>query len=525
MIRVLIVDDEVFMRMGIKNAIDWNKEGYKIIAEASNGREAMSIMEEMDVDLVITDIKMPIMDGIELIKHMTSQYPSMKCIVLSNYNDFELVKKAMKHGAIDYLYKVTIDINELTNLLRELKKKITSNINEIPDFELAIEDQNIILRNTLIEISQGRLNKQDSKMLLNRFERCIPTLQGKIIILQINDYDNIIQHRFEGAEDALKKVVEDLVKEILTAEKSYKSVQIEKGIYLLFLHRKSTDTFIAEKLSMFIEEFLDLDTRIIYGINYKNYDEFYSHLKDIKRYMQWQFYNYKTLCCIQEENNYSYTINHLERYWEIKDQIDIYIHHHNFTAIEERLNEILVIFKKNLVAPEIVIRLMLSLLGQMSPYLIELNDDGEDIYKRYTEQYQQINYYRALVQCTNTWIKDFRKRVCKPEADKNKDIERALEFIKLNYHNKLTLEMAAYEVNLNRTYFAKLFKKIIGINFHEYLFKHRMEKAKALLLETDLKISDICFRVGYKDINHFNRSFKNFYKCSPSQIRKHGNEK
>ena len=109
MYKVLIVDDEILARAGIKALIDWEKYGFSVIGEASNGQIAFEKIKEMKPDIVITDIKMPVMNGIDLIRATKKISQEISFIVLSAYNDFEYVKEAMKEGAKDYILKIQME--------------------------------------------------------------------------------------------------------------------------------------------------------------------------------------------------------------------------------------------------------------------------------------------------------------------------------------------------------------------------------------------------------------------------------
>lgn len=132
--KIMIVDDEILVRIGIKSILNWEEHGYTIIAEAQNGLEALEKIKENKPDIVLTDLMMDEMDGFDLIKVCSKEYPQIKFIVLSNYNDFDNVKKAMKIGAFDYIFKLTAKPDEILKILNELTnayddKKQGNNIN------------------------------------------------------------------------------------------------------------------------------------------------------------------------------------------------------------------------------------------------------------------------------------------------------------------------------------------------------------------------------------------------------------
>lgn len=127
--RILIVEDEYLTRQGIKGMIHWEQEGFQIVGEASNGEEALARIEELKPQIVLTDVVMPVMDGIALTQAIQERYPEIRVIVLSGYSDFEYVKSIFQHGAVDYILKPTLNQQELLATLCKAA-------GQIPDFVL-----------------------------------------------------------------------------------------------------------------------------------------------------------------------------------------------------------------------------------------------------------------------------------------------------------------------------------------------------------------------------------------------------
>lgn len=123
MMKVIIADDEIQVRRGLKMKADWEEEGFQIAGEASNGKEALQLVEETRADLVITDVRMPVMDGIEFAGRCHREYPHVKVIVLSGYSDFDYVRSSLIEGVKDYLLK-PVAPDELAEALRRVKDEI-----------------------------------------------------------------------------------------------------------------------------------------------------------------------------------------------------------------------------------------------------------------------------------------------------------------------------------------------------------------------------------------------------------------
>ncbi|WP_198510249.1 response regulator, partial [Bacillus solitudinis] len=124
MYNIIIVDDEPVIRSGLKASVEWDKEGLSLLGDFSNGEEAFSIMKENHVDILITDIKMPIMDGLTLMKKALNLYPKLIVILISSYNEFAYVKEGIKYGAIDYVLKPTLEQEEFLQLIQKCVKRL-----------------------------------------------------------------------------------------------------------------------------------------------------------------------------------------------------------------------------------------------------------------------------------------------------------------------------------------------------------------------------------------------------------------
>uniref|UniRef100_UPI001ABBD0A5 response regulator n=1 Tax=Enterobacter agglomerans TaxID=549 RepID=UPI001ABBD0A5 len=123
MLKVLITDDEMQVRLGLRMKINWEEEGFEIVGEASNGKEAIEWLRTEKINLIITDMRMPIMDGLELAQYCYTEFPQVKLIVLSCYSDYEYIRGSMKEGVKDYLLK-PVSPDELEKTLRKIRKEI-----------------------------------------------------------------------------------------------------------------------------------------------------------------------------------------------------------------------------------------------------------------------------------------------------------------------------------------------------------------------------------------------------------------
>ena len=131
--KVLIVEDEFIMRQGIKHMLEWEKEGFTIVGESTNGQEALDLIEKLKPNIIISDIVMPILNGVDFSKVVQKRYPDLQIIILSSYDNFEYVKDTLLSGAVDYILKPTLNPEQL---LVTLKKAV----DRIPGLELVYLD-------------------------------------------------------------------------------------------------------------------------------------------------------------------------------------------------------------------------------------------------------------------------------------------------------------------------------------------------------------------------------------------------
>ena len=122
--RILIVDDEYIMRRGIRFMLNWEEQGFEVVGEASNGKEALEMIEDLKPHIVFCDIVMPVMDGIDFIKIAHRRHPDIQILILSGYDKFEYVRQALLNGAADYILKPTLNPEELTKLLNKTAARI-----------------------------------------------------------------------------------------------------------------------------------------------------------------------------------------------------------------------------------------------------------------------------------------------------------------------------------------------------------------------------------------------------------------
>lgn len=171
LIKVLIVDDELLIRQGIRYLLDWEKEGFEVIGEAANGKEALQIIKTNQPHIVITDIVMPVLDGESFIKVIKQEYPEIEIVVLSSFDQFEYVRSSFQNGVVDYILKPNLKPDELLEILRKITStKIIKNTEELTESNSSAK-----------KIFTNLLTGYDPKLTKNQFQELFPFAQFFLI--------------------------------------------------------------------------------------------------------------------------------------------------------------------------------------------------------------------------------------------------------------------------------------------------------------------------------------------------------
>ncbi|MFC5528838.1 response regulator transcription factor [Cohnella yongneupensis] len=214
MIQVMIVDDEPIIRFGIKALIDWDKEGFRVVGEYANGVVALDTMLSQPVDIVITDIKMPMMDGLTLTREVMKLKPSCKVILVSSYNDFEYVREGLKLGVVDYILKHSLEPEELLAALRKCKDRLDEEAHEHvlaaePRGGMAPNDPELHAEHSPIEKALEYIGRHDLKTItLQQVADAVHVSRNYFSVLfkkttGHNFIDYVINLRLEKAKELL----------------------------------------------------------------------------------------------------------------------------------------------------------------------------------------------------------------------------------------------------------------------------------------------------------------------------------
>ncbi len=500
-IKILLVDDEVIIKRIIVEKIDWTKYDMEIVKVANSAREALDYLEKFDVDLVITDMKMPVMDGNKFIEHAKQIRRNLKFLVLSAYTDFEIVRKSFKLGVYDYMQKSDINTPTMYNLLTKIRNEISHEKREKINSSMTSHADSI-----------GRQKSNDP---------------AKPEISDSKEY-SVLHVRHHCRCDIFGSISETIRKNKSGKEKLFLLEVNEDNMTMLIEHDfASYDTKkndIAHIIKQTIGQ-LEAENASDYCIGVSNIG-FGSKIESLKyeaqKAAEGEYYNEranKTFYCSDKNNSIEKNDDRLEaQYWKTK------IKEHTKTldiaganAVFEKLSE----FVKQVSLPqnkcqEIFFNTYLYYVN----FLYSNNIVGQDIEQDYAKVYSIIKQLRKFRQL-NDWIQTNLTKIERIYTEKFKsDITQILKiYVKQNLDKKLSLSCIAEQYGFNQSYISHLFKEKEGIPLRRYINNIRIDKARYYLVNTNIKVKDICGLVGYSNPEHFSREFKKKLGQSPNYFR------
>jgi len=544
MYKVLIVDDEHIVQLALKSLIQWSNIQCEIVGVASNGKEAMEIIQGEHIDVLITDINMPMMNGIALIEWIYEQKLDIKMIVLSAYNDFEYVRKAFKFGVEDYILKSEMDPEVVTDMVKKLLESKQSSSTQSSNIQSSTAQSSTAQSTNILSVtSESSKNLTMVAMIEGRLDLDLEALKTSFTdheidawynccVLLVDDYNRILnQYDEEEMQEFLKHVL-DTIQGRLSSEQVQFILPLSAGEYCLVIERFSKqEKENRQRISAFlrnIQNALEVYMNIRVTIGAWDNDFRLGKVKMgyemAKELAELRYIYGKSRIIYSEDAKLIRQVESKSIVGSVDSLIQS-IHSLNQINVDKELdhllNEIGSYKGKSL---QHLIGNYMELLLTVIINLRNLNNDLMDAFDHQTDFYKLLSQFDTKEE-VHQWMKNFVKNLMLYMIDNAKNevsttILQARKYIDNNYMLDITLTRVAEEVELSETYFSKLFVKETGETFIQYLTKKRINRAGVMLRTTPLKVYEIAEKVGYENVEHFSRVFKKIIGVSPNQYKK-----
>ncbi len=537
MYKVFIVEDEIVVREGIKHNIHWEEEGFTIVGDESDGELAYPTILREQPDILITDIKMPFMDGLELSKLLKKEMPQLKIIIISGYSDFSYAQQAIDIGITEYLLKPVTS----SKLMASVKNAAATIEKERKEKQILEQYQLLVYQ------KQGEKRKDFFNALVSRRMSLSQIIEmgEELGINMVASVYCVILFQLKAKEDMYEYSNEIVQCEARMQEdlKKYSDIKVfERGMegwaFVLLGENKEQIDVLTKELCEVLRNICDGRVHYFGGIGREVY-----RIRDIKQSFL--------------DANRAYSL----RYFERGDQ---FLSHHEVRIMNEQIgNRVLNVSELNLekldrtLLEEFLKRGTLQDVDEfVDRYFDELDTNAMsstlfrqyimmDGYSAIMKFLKDLEYSKEMIDNSIKNMNDiteqltsleecckFYKTLLKGAIDlRNKNsqkrysglIENAKEYIHHSYSmSDLTLDKVASKVNISPNYFSSLFNQETGMTFIEYLTDIRMAKAKEYLRCSGRKITEIGYLVGYLDSHYFSYIFKKTQNCTPSEYRLQG---
>lgn len=536
----MIVEDERMIRRGIIQGINWNELGFEVTAEAKNGVEALELLKTQVVDVVMTDIKMPVMDGIELSKKIREQEYSAEIVILSGFSEFEYAREAISFQAFDYLLKPTKK-QKLIEIFKKLKlvldEKVEEQTQKRKQHQVLNEGYASMRKSFLLQLLNGNetvfrgINEQLNFLELDLTGNCFTAVSVKI---EMKKMENQIKRAW-GDERMITYAYENIVNEILMeCEKSVAVVKNIEEINLIFCfdsirQQNEQMMMILKKMSKTMKTIIlqnhDVKVSIGVGLTYPSILHIHQSYRQSQKALERHFF---------DTTGDIYVFNHLaddsEKQWikdypsEVSSIVEMILKGH-LNEVRKLMMNLFERFEESNLNPEmiksycqvfkfILMTTMTNYLEEGQSFDLEKQLD-EIIYKSNSIHDLQNDLIILSVEIANQLGMAINREI----PNEKIIVEKAKNYIKLNYQHKITLQDISDEVHLSPNYLSGIFKKITGETYIDYLQKVRMKAAKKLLEDRSKKVYEIAFEIGYSDYKYFASKFKKMVGMSPKEYR------
>lgn len=528
MLKVIIVDDEAIVRLTLQTILDWEESGFQIVGAYANGKQALRyIQEHQQVDLVITDINMPIMNGLEFIEVIKEMGIATEILVISAYDDYELVRKAFKLGVNDYILKPEINHDSMQLLLSTIASRFNKN-NSPQGLKAEAYYQEQWLSALLFnEVGDEAISVEEAYTILENYVVCL---------IMVEDYKRILERFGQNFQKSLVTPFEETVKQVMLESKNYFLISRRPDEYVLIFNNLSSDFEdvpinehfepLLNRIRLQLKSFLNISVTMTISSFGKNQDCLRSLFDEVNAYMALRYPFGKGAIL------FSSVMKSLKKMVDEHNAIDdkkilgmiLAGNRSGVDLILEDISRKAIDFMSCAQDIKNVVNFYLILICEVGRYLNDIQDDLLNVFRK------DMNYYERLLRFEHVkemdifiknwvyWLMDYMSH--QNNRVESNVIEKAKKYIFNNYKNPdISIKELSQFLGFSEKHFSATFAKDVGETFTDYLTRMRIDHAKELMIGTNMKIYELCTEIGYNNVEHFSRVFKKSTGFSPREYR------
>ncbi|QJD84199.1 response regulator [Cohnella herbarum] len=523
-IRVILADDEPLIIKGLRKLIQWEQLGMEIVAQAYDGQELLEVIGTHSPDIVISDISMPFLTGIDIIKEINSRHLAVKVIFISAYQEFSYARDAVAFGAVDYLVKPVVKqqledvLLKAASLIKEESEKSRSKI-DLQRFERAKQTEETQER--FIRLTDGSLSTGTEA-----YRQLIAQLQGPLFTIGLIELDRIDAHsdRWPGQQQRLIAfAIENILNEIV-AGTGRGQVFMKNSLHVVLIEHADPDEpmQIAYEIKEKIGSFLKLNVSIGLSKPVATGAELAQAYVQAGQALQLKYF--VGLNRVIPSEAHSAKISVESELYSLQVEIIRGLTNHAWDDVKSGLTPLLKAIRSATtgnvsLAVSTCFSTILFIVQEIKKSGVQLPDWGFDIHglQSLLGEYETFDEMERGIYHI---VEELYQRIDDKSGNKEKLVlTKIKQYIEENYSEEISLESVSAIAFMNPYYFSSFFKKHTDQNFKQYVTEIRMKQAVSLLSQTDLMVYEIAEKVGYNNARHFSDMFKKHYGKLPMEFK------
>lgn len=515
MYKVIIVDDEPLLRFAVRNLLKWEDYGFTVVGEASDGMETLKLVRQIKPDLIFSDIRMPNMDGLEMVRFLKKESRA-RVVIMSNYDDFRYAQAALRLGVDDYVLKSNLNGEMLEKILRQERTRLDAlQTIRIPDKEeKGIETvlKEIILRNGIT-----------ADMDLSKWENA-PLIKMKYITVVLSIVEKDYQHRMENSQMTMyQNFMENILRQKLNGKGCHFSVK--DGESVIILPESDYENLGGKRLFAGIISLLERysNRTFVVGVSgpRQGIQEFYSCYQ-MAFWAADRYFFEEGDKVLKAEGNVLWRDDELhgslEKFFEMAGAVNWVtgMKRAILDMVEKIKNSRMPSARCKMILTNAIVFYEIRLTGEQGE---GSRDDRIGMTKQIADRIDCAGTYEQL--CRE--VEELLGGMAQYANDKGSYsllVQQALKWIEEHYTEHITLMMAAEHLSTHPNHLSRAFSQQTGKSFSTYLNDYRMEKAKTLLLNRTLSVQEIGERVGISNGKYFSDVFKKWCGMAPREYRR-----
>ncbi|MCS7463854.1 response regulator [Paenibacillus doosanensis] len=533
--KVAIVDDEPQIRRWIEQLVHKTELGIEVAGAYGNGKEALDACRSQPVDVIITDIKMPVMDGIELIRRLKEEFPSVRSMIMSSYSEFQYASEALKAGAGNYILKAEVTVGELREALNKLQSELAlekHRNDEVYSLKSALNHHHHTLRSIyLTDLVRGKpsaIHEFEAKM--SAFQLRLPRRDLIVMTIRPDDAPDAGLHAKIKDHKLLESAMVNIIDETLVTEAGSGCCFVyEANLLVVLIGSNQTGSRsvreaslqyahrIISNLSEYLQVSVSVGISPPYGDLSQLGHQFQEACEALKRKT---FYEKRAIAWHKEEQaaDTGFADKELPAFWKTFTQR---IGERQYKQAAEAVEALMGGIQQRKPFTEAEAKaLCLQIAFTLHQALRDLKE-GAAVYEPELihQEIAELSTFERLKQWLLLRTAHFIDEAQVRQGSYNKTIREVCAFIKESYAEGISLQQAADKVHLNKTYLSELFKKKMGVSFNDYLTHLRIEKVKELIRSGDSTIGMMAEQVGYPDGSYLTKVFKKATGMTPLEYK------